>query len=171
MKKLSLLIVTILLSASATYAQKYGFVDTEYILNNIPSYASAQEQLDKLSEGWEKDVSDSYAAVEKMYKDYQNDVVLLSRDAKAKREEEIINKEREAKELQNSFFGVEGELYTKREELIQPIQDKIYNAVKELAVEGGYAVIFDTSSGMNMLYTNPKYDVSDEVLEKLGYKN
>lgn len=171
MKKLSLLIVTILISASATYAQKYGFVDTEYILNNIPSYASAQEQLDKLSEGWEKEVSNSYAAVEKMYKDYQNDVVLLSRDAKAKKEEEIINREREAKELQNSFFGVEGELFKKREELIQPIQDKIYNAVKELAVEGGYAVIFDTSSGMNMLYTNPKYDVSDEVLEKLGYKN
>ena len=106
-----------------------------------------------------------------MYKDYQNDVVLLSRDAKVKREEAIINAEREAKELQNTYFGVEGELYKKREELIQPIQDEIYKAVKELAIEGGYAVIFDTSSGMNMLYTNPKYDVSDEILEKLGYKN
>ncbi|MDX2414429.1 MAG: OmpH family outer membrane protein [Bacteroidales bacterium] len=171
MKKLSLLIVSLLLTASVTYAQKYGFVDTEYILNNIPSYAAAQEKLDKLSEGWEQEVSDSYAAVEKMYKEYQNDVVLLSKDAKTKREEQIITGERVAKELQNTYFGVEGELYKKRQELVQPIQDEIYKAVKELAVEGGYAVIFDTSSGMNMLYTNPKYDVSDEVLEKLGYKN
>lgn len=171
MKKLSLLIVTVLITASASFAQKYGFVDTEYILNNIPSYTAAQEKLDNLSEGWEKEISDAYAEVEKMYKQYQNDVVLLSRDAKASREEVIINKEREAKELQNTYFGVEGELYKKREELIQPIQDEIYKAVKELAIEGGYAVIFDTSSGMNMLYTNPKYDVSDEILEKLGYKN
>ena len=171
MKKLSLLIITVLISASASFAQKYGFVDTEYILNNIPSYSAAQEKLDKLSEGWEKEISDAYAEVEKMYKDYQNDVVLLSRDAKVKREEAIIGKERQAKELQNSYFGVEGELYKQREELIQPIQDEIYKAVKELAIEGGYAVIFDTSSGMNMLYTNPKYDVSDEILEKLGYKN
>lgn len=171
MKKVSLLIVALILTASVTYAQKYGFVDTEYILNNIPSYAAAQEKLDKLSEGWEKEVSDSYAAVEKMYKDYQNDVVLLSKDAKTQREEQIITSERESKELQNTYFGVEGELYAKRQELIQPIQDEIYKSVKELAVEGGYAVIFDTSSGMNMLYTNPKYDVSDEVLEKLGYKN
>ncbi len=171
MKKLSLLIVSLLLTASVTYAQKYGFVDTEYILNNIPSYAAAQEKLDKLSEGWEQAVSESYAAVEKMYKEYQNDVVLLSKDAKTKREEQIITGERVAKELQNNYFGVEGELYKKRQELVQPIQDEIYKAVKELAVEGGYAVIFDTSSGMNMLYTNPKYDVSDEVLEKLGYKN
>ena len=171
MIKLSLLIVTILLTASASYAQKYGFVDTEYILNNIPSYAAAQEKLDKLSEGWEQEVSNTYAAVEKMYKEYQNDVVLLSKDAKTKREEQIIDSERKAKELQSNYFGVEGELYKKRQELVQPIQDEIYKAVKELAVEGGYAVIFDTSSGMNMLYTNPKYDVSDEVLEKLGYKN
>jgi len=171
MKRLSLLFITLILISATSFAQKYGFVDTEYILNNIPTYAAAQEKLDLLSEGWEKEISDSYADVEQMYKDYQNEVVLLSREAKVKREEEIITSERAAKELQNLYFGVEGELFKKREELIQPIQDEIYNAVKELAVEGSYAVIFDTSSGMNMLYTNPKYDVSDEVLEKLGYKN
>ncbi len=171
MKKLNLLLITMLITTSATFAQKYGFVDTEYILNNIPSYASAQEKLDNISEGWQTEISEAYASVEKMYKDYQNDEVLLSSEAKAQREEQIITREREARDLQESFFGVEGELYKKREELIQPIQDEIYNAVKELAVEGGYAVIFDTSSGMNMLYTNPKYDVSDEVLERLGYKN
>lgn len=171
MKKLSLLLITLFFISATSFAQKYGFVDTEYILNNIPSYSAAQEKLDQLSEGWEKEISDAYAEVEQMYKDYQNEVVLLSREAKVKREEEIIASERAAKELQNIYFGVEGELFKKREELIQPIQDEIYNAVKELAIEGSYAVIFDTSSGMNMLYTNPKYDVSDEVLEKLGYKN
>lgn len=171
MKKLSLLFITLFFISATSFAQKYGFVDTEYILNNIPSYSAAQEKLDQLSEGWEKEISDAYAEVEQMYKDYQNEVVLLSREAKVKREEEIIASERAAKELQNMYFGVEGELFKKREELIQPIQDEIYNAVKELAIEGSYAVIFDTSSGMNMLYSNPKYDVSDEVLEKLGYKN
>jgi outer membrane protein len=163
--------MTLIFTAGTGIAQKYGFVDTEYILNNIPSYASAQEKLDLLSEAWEQEISDAYVTVEKMYKDYQNEVVLLSRDAKIKREEEIITREREAKELQNKYFGVEGELFNKRQELIQPIQDEIYEAAKEIAVDGGYAVIFDTSSGVNMLYTNPKYDVSDEVLEKLGYKN
>lgn len=171
MKKIGLLLVTVLLAGSSAFAQKYAYVDTEYILNNIPSYAAAQEKLDNLSQTWETEVAAVYAEVEQMYKDYQNDVVLLSKDAKLKREEAIINKEREAKDLQNSYFGVDGELYKKREELIKPIQDEIYNAVKEIAVEGAYAVIFDTSAGMNMLYTNPKYDISDEVLGKLGYKN
>jgi outer membrane protein len=152
-------------------AQKYAFVDTEYILNNIPSYAAAQERLDEMSKQWEQEITDAYNMVEEMYKNYQNEVVLLSREAKIQREEEIIQKEQEAKELQSKYFGVEGELYTKRQELIQPIQDEIYNAVKEIAASGNYAVIFDTSAGMNMLYTDPRYDLSDEVLEKLGYKN
>jgi len=171
MKKIGLLMAIVLFAGSTAFAQKYAYVDTEYILNNIPSYAAAQEKLDQLSQGWEGEVAGIYAEVEQMYKDYQNDVVLLSREAKVKREEAIINREREAKELQNTYFGVDGELFKKREELIKPIQDDIYNAVKEIAVEGAYAVIFDTSSSMNMLYTNPKFDISDEVLKKLGYKN
>lgn len=171
MKKITLLFTAVIFLTASASAQKYAFVDTEYILNNIPSYTAAQEKLDELSKTWEKEISDAYAMVEEMYKKYQNEVVLLSRDAKMKREEEIIEKEKEAKEMQSKYFGVEGELYKKRQELVQPIQDEIYNAVKELAAEGNYAVIFDTSSGMNMLYTDPKYDVSDEVLEKLGYTN
>ena len=171
MKKITLLFTALIFLAGTAVAQKYAFVDTEYILNNIPSYAAAQEKLDELSKGWEQEITDAYTNVEEMYKNYQNEVVLLSREAKIKREEEIINKEQEAKELQNKYFGVEGELYTKRQELIQPIQDEIYNAVKDIAASGNYAVIFDTSAGMNMLYTDPRYDLSDEVLEKLGYKN
>ncbi|MBN1387683.1 MAG: OmpH family outer membrane protein [Bacteroidales bacterium] len=171
MKKITLLFTALIFLAGTAAAQKYAFVDTEYILNNIPSYKAAQEKLDELSKGWEKEISDAYNLVEEMYKTYQNEVVLLSREAKIKREEEIINNEQEAKELQNKYFGVEGELFNKRQELIQPIQDEIYNAVKEIAADGNYAVIFDTSAGMNMLYTDPRYDLSDEVLEKLGYKN
>ena len=163
--------MTILIASGSAFAQKYAYVDTEYILNNIPSYSAAQKQLDDLSQKWESEISAIYEGVEQMYRNYQNDVVLLSKEARIKREEEIINREREAKELQNSYFGVDGELFKKREELIKPLQDDIYNAIKDIAVEGAYAVIFDTSSGMNMIYTNPRYDISDEVLHKLGYKN
>ena len=169
-KIISSLILFILLSFSAQ-AQKVRFVDSQFILEQMEEYTAAKQEIDKLSERWQRDLEEMHTKIEQMYKDYQNDVVLLSRDAKVKREEAIIARERDAKELQNTYFGVDGELYKKREELIKPIQDEIYNAVKEIAVEGAYAVIFDTSTGMNMLYTNPKFDISDEVLEKLGYKN
>ena len=162
----------IVLAATITgTAQKFAFVDSEYIRNNIPAFTAAQQQLDKLSEGWEKEVADGYAAVEQMYKDYQAEVVLLSQDQKRKREEAIIGKEKEVKDLQNRYFGMEGELFKKREELVKPIQDQILKAIKEISVEGSYAVIFDTSAGSNILFANPRYDLSDQVLQKLGYKN
>lgn len=171
MKKISVLIGLFILSSAMAMAQKYAFVDSEYIRKNIPAFNAAQEQLDKLSKQWEKEVADGYAVVEQMYKSYQNDAVLLSQDMKAKREEAIINKEKEMKELQNKYFGMEGELFKKREELVKPIQDEILKAIKEIAVEGSYAVIFDTATGGNILFANPKFDISDQVLEKLGYKN
>jgi len=162
----------IVLAATITgTAQKFAFVDSEYIRNNVPAFTAAQQQLDKLSEGWEKEVADGYAAVEQMYKDYQAEVVLLSQDQKRKREEAIITKEKEVKDLQNRYFGMEGELFKKREELVKPIQDQILKAIKEISVEGSYAVIFDTSTGSNILFANPRYDLSDQVLQKLGYKN
>lgn len=171
MKKLSIILAGLLLPIGLTMAQKYAFVDTEYILNNIPNYKAAQEQLDKFSADWQKEVEAKYTEIEKMYKDYQAERVLLSEDMRRQREETVVNKEKEAKELQKNYFGQEGALYKKRQELIQPIQDEIYKAIKDLATENGYAVIFDTSSGPSMIYTNPRYDVSDEVLQKLGYKN
>jgi outer membrane protein len=171
MKKLSIILAGLLLPIGLTMAQKYAFVDTEYILNNIPNYKAAQEQLDKFSADWQKEVEAKYTEIEKMYKDYQAERVLLSEDMRRQREEAIVNKEKEAKDLQKNYFGQEGALYKKRQELIQPIQDEIYKAIKDLATENGYAVIFDTSSGPSMIYTNPRYDVSDEVLQKLGYKN
>jgi len=171
MKRIGVIILLTVMTTVFAAAQKYAFVDSEYIRKNIPSFTQAQEQLDKLSQQWEKEVADGYSVVEQMYKSYQNDVVLLSQDMKAKREEAIIAKEKEMKDLQNKYFGVEGELFKKREELVKPIQDEILKAIKTIAADGSYAVIFDTASGGNILFANPKYDLSDQVLEKLGYKN
>jgi outer membrane protein len=171
MKKIGMLIGFLILTSAMAVAQKYAFVDSEYIRKNIPAFNTAQEQLDKLSKQWEKEVSDGYAVVEQMYKSYQNESVLLSQDMKTKREEAIVAKEKEMKDLQNKYFGVDGELFKKREELVKPIQDEIIKAIKEIAIDGSYAVIFDTAAGGNILFANPKFDISDQVLEKLGYKN
>ena len=153
------------------FAQKYAFVDTEYILDRIPSYKAAQDQLDKLSDEWQTEVEGMYESVEKMYKDFQAEKVLLTEEMRIRQEDEIIQQEQAIKELQQKYFGREGSLFKKRQELVKPIQDEVYRVVKEIATEGNFAVIFDTASGANMLYTNPKYDKGDEVLEKLGYKN
>ena len=136
MKKIIIMTVLVLAATLSGVAQKFAFVDSEYIRNNIPAFTAAQQQLDKLSEGWEKEVANGYASVEQMYKDYQAEVVLLSQDQKKKREEAIIAKEKEIKDLQNTYFGMEGELYKKREEMVKPIQDEILKAIKEISLEG-----------------------------------
>jgi outer membrane protein len=171
MKKLISLFGIVFLAAGMGLAQKYAFVDTEYILDRIPSYKAAQDQLDQMAKDWQVEIEGMYGTVEKMYKDFQAEKVLLTEEMRSKKEEEIITKEQEIKELQQKYFGREGSLFDKRQELVKPIQDEVYRVVKEIATEGNFAVIFDTASGANMLYTNPKYDKSDEVLEKLGYKN
>ena len=171
MKKIASILSIIMLATGMGLAQKYAFVDTEYILDRIPAYKAAQDQLDKMAGDWQEEIETMYAGIEKMYQDFQAEKVLLTEEMKTKKEEEIINKEKEVKDLQQKYFGRDGNLFDKRQELIKPIQDEVYKAVKEIASEGNYAVIFDTASGANMLYTNPKYDKSDEVLEKLGYKN
>ncbi|MBN1131733.1 MAG: OmpH family outer membrane protein [Bacteroidales bacterium] len=169
-KIISTLLVAFMLTGTGL-AQKFAFVDTEYILQNIPSYNAAQEELNKMSEQWEAEIAGHYEEIEKMYKTYQSERVLLTEEMRTKREEEIISKEREVKDLQHQYFGPEGDLFKKREELVKPIQDALYKAVKEMSAEGGYAVIFDSASGASILYSNPRYDLSDEVLKKLGYKN
>jgi len=149
-------------------AQKYAFVDTEYILDNIPEYGDAQAELDDLSKRWQTEIEQQYNTVEQMYKKYQAEAVLLPDDIKKKREEEIISKENQVKELQRKYFGPEGELYQKRQELIQPIQEKVYNAIESIALTSNYAFVFDKSGGMSMLYANPKFDISDDVLDEVG---
>lgn len=170
-KYLIILLILTIGSLASSYAQKYAFVDTEYILNNIPSYKAAQDDIDKLSAEWQTEIENMYTEIDKLYKQYQAEKVLLTEEMGAKREEEIVQKEREAKKLQNEYFGQEGLLFQKRTEKIGPIQDEIYEAIKELANESSYAVIFDTASGPTILYSNPRFDISDEVLKKLGYKN
>ncbi|MDR1154718.1 MAG: OmpH family outer membrane protein [Bacteroidales bacterium] len=171
MKKLFILGVLGVFAVLPAVAQKFAFVDTEYILNNIPAYKSAQSQIDKLSADWQKEVEAQYGEVDKLYKNYQAEKVMLSEDMKKKREDEIIKKEQSVKDLQKKYYAPEGELAKKQQELVKPIQDEVYKAIKEMAVEGGYAAIFDTSADATLLYANPKNDKSDEVLERLGYKN
>lgn len=171
MKKISLIVVLLMAVGATAMAQKYAYIDTEYILQNIPAYNAAQEQLDQISSQYQKELETMHNEIEKMYKDYQAESVLLSTDMKRKREDVIVSKEKNYKELQRKYFGPKGDLFKKRESLIKPIQDDIFNAVQNLATEGSYAVIFDKAGSLTMLYTNPKYDLSDQVLEKLGYKN
>ncbi|MBR5983410.1 MAG: OmpH family outer membrane protein [Bacteroidales bacterium] len=170
MKRVFLFAVA-LIFATFAFGQKYAYVDTEYILNNIPVYESAKTQLEDLTKEWKKEIDAKKSAIDQMYQNYQSERILLTEELRAKREDEIMKKEQELKQLQQKYFGESGMLYKKREELIKPIQDDIYNAIKEIATEGNFAVIFDTANNLNMLYTDPRHDKSDEVLRKLGYKN
>lgn len=170
MKRIFLSLILALATVFAANAQKFAFVDTEYILENISEYRDAQDQLDKLSIDWQKEIEAKFAEVDKLYKAFQAEAPLLPEDIKKKREDEIVTKEREAKELQKKRFGKDGDLFKKRMELIKPIQDKVYEAIEDIAVAQGYAMIFDKSGSVTLLYGNSKYDKSDEVLAKLGYK-
>lgn len=170
MKKIIILAVFIIATVTTAIAQKFAYVDTEYILANIPEYKQAQGELDKTSVNWQKEIETKYAEIDKLYKAYQAEQILLTEDMKKKRESEIVGKEKEVKDLQKQRFGVDGDLFKKRQELVKPIQDKVYNAVKEIAEKQTFAVIFDKSSELTMLYANPKYDKSEDVLESMGYK-
>lgn len=170
MKNVVLTIAVVLTFIATSYAQKYAFIDSEYILENIPAFTAAQEQLDQLSSQYQKELESMHAEIEQMYKDFQSESVLLSDDMKRKREDVIISKEKDYKQLQRKYFGPSGDLFKKRQGLVKPIQDDIFNAVQEIANEGSYAVIFDKSGGTTLFFTNPKYDLSDQVLQKLGYK-
>ena len=168
MKKI-LLLLAISFSTLSIQAQKFAYVDTDYILNKIPDFKQAQDKLDALSEDWQKEIENKYADVEQMYRAYQQEQVLLTDAMKEKREDAIIKKETDAKNLQKKYFGTEGNLYLKRQELIKPIQDKIYDAIQQLAADNKYAIVFDSSSDLIMLYKNNNYDKSDKVLELMGY--
>lgn len=170
MKKIIIVACLMLLYTATTFAQKFAFIDSEYILENIPSYKAAQEQLDQLSGQYQKELESMHAELDQMYKDFQSESVLLSDEMKRKREDVIVSKEKEYKELQRKYFGRDGDLFKKRQGLIKPIQDDIFNAIQEISNEGGYAVIFDKANGVTLIYTNPKFDLSDQVLAKLGYK-
>ncbi len=170
MKKLLITLSIILTSFLANAQTKFCFVDSEYILKHIPEYKSAQTQLDDLAAEWQKEVDNKYAEIEKMYKSYQAEQVLLSDEMRAKREQEIVDKEKAVKEFQKAKFGYQGELFKRREELVKPIQDKVFDAVNKYADQYSYGVIFDKSGDATMLYTSSKLDKSNDIIVALGYK-
>lgn len=169
MKKLIIVAFVAICSVLGANAQKFALVDMDYILRNVPSYEMANEQLNQVSQRWEKEVTELSKAAEKMYKDYQSEMVFLTDDQKKKREEAIVAKEKEVTDARYKYFGPEGELYKKRQSLMKPIQEDVYNAVKAVAEEKGYQAIFDRASSQSIVFASPRIDISNDVLAKLGY--
>lgn len=170
MKKFILLVTLIFSVCCSVLAQRYAIVDTKYILDKMPDYKTAQKQLDQISAQWQKEIDDKQAVLDKMYKDFEGEEVMLSDDLKKKREDELFNHEKEVRDLQRKRFGFEGDLFKKRQELIKPVQDKVYNAIQKIAVNRLYDFILDKSEGITVIFADPKLDKSDDVLKELGVK-
>lgn len=171
MKKLALTIVLLVAAAIPALAQKFAMVDMEYIFKNVPAYEMANEQLNQLSQRWQKEVEAVSKEAENLYNKFLADKVFLTDEQSKKREEEIVAKEKEVTELRYKYFGPEGELYQKRQSLLKPIQDDVYNAVKKVAEERGFQAIFDRASASDIVYASPRIDISNDVLSRLGYSN
>ena len=159
------------LAAFTAQAQKYAIIDTRYILDKMPDYNTAQKQLDEIAANWQKDIDARQAELDNMYKSYEAEQVMLSDDLKKKREDQLFNKEKDLRDLQRKRFGFEGDLFKKRQELVKPIQDKVYNAVQKMAVLRGYDFVLDKSEGITIIFADPKLDKSEDVLKELGVRN
>ena len=170
MKKLFLIGICCFAFFAASQAQRYAIVDTKFILDKMPEYKDAQKQLDQTSAQWQKEIDDKQAVLDKMYKDYEAEQVMLSDELKKKRENELFNKEKEVRDLQRKRFGFEGDLFKKRQELIKPIQDKVYNAIQKIAANRMYDFILDKSEGITVIFADPKLDKSEDILKELGIK-
>ena len=169
MKKFFVILSAMILGIASASAQKYALIDMEYILKNIPAYEMANEQLNQVAKRWQKECADLTKEAETLFKNYQADMVFLTDEMKQQRADEVKAKEQEVMELRRKYFGPEGELYKKRESLMKPIQDDIYNAVKKLAEERGYMMVIDRASSTEIIFASPKADISNDVLAKLGY--
>ncbi len=169
MKKILLTLAVAVFATLAASAQKFAMVDMQYVLKNIPAYEMANEQLNQLSQRWQKEVENAQLEANNLYKNYQADMVFLTDQQKKDRESAIVAQERAAVDLRNKYFGPDGELSKKRQTLLKPIQDDIYEAVKKLCEERGYQAIFDRSSSADIIFASPRIDVSNELLERLGY--
>ena len=169
MKRLLLFVALLLACAGSVQAQKFALIDMEYILKNIPAYEMANEQLKQISLRWEKEITTQAQKVEEMYKEYQANAVFLTDAQKKQKEEEILEQDKAAQDLRRKYFGPEGELYKKRESLMKPIQDDIYEAVKTISENKGYQMVIDRASSSNIIFASPRIDISNEVLEKLGF--
>ncbi len=169
MKKLIVLLSVCLLSAGYTFGQKFAYVNTELILESMPEYTEAQEQMDKLSKKWQESIEQKYAEIDRLYQEYKAEKILLTEELRQKREKEITEKEKELQKFQKEKFGVSGELFKTRQKLIKPLQDKIYEALQDLATRNNYALIMDLAGNSNILYSQSRYDKTDLVIKKLGY--
>ena len=169
MKKI-LLLACMLGLGFAGISQKYAIIDTRYILDKMPEYKEAQKQLDNIAAGWQKEIDAKQAELDKMYKDYDAEQVMLTEELRKKREDQLFNKEKDLRDLQRKRFGFEGDLFKKRQELIKPIQDKVYNAVQKMAVSRGHDFVLDKSEGITIIFADPKLDKSEDVLKDLGVK-
>jgi outer membrane protein len=170
MKKIFLIGISCFAFLAASQAQRYAIVDTKFILDKMPEYKDAQKQLDQTSVQWQKEIDDKQAVLDKMYKDYEAEQVMLSEELKKKRENELFNKEKEVRDLQRKRFGFEGDLFKKRQELVKPIQDKVYNAIQKIASTRMYDFILDKSEGITVIFADPKLDKSEDILKELGIK-
>lgn len=168
MKKILFIASFVCLAVFAANAQRYAILDSKFILDKLPEYKEAQKQLDQLSAAWQKELDNLQTTLDKMYRDFEAEQVMLSDELKKKREDELFNKEKELRDLQRQRFGYEGDLFKKRQELIKPVQDKVYNAVEKLAVEKGYDFILDKSEGITVIFADPKLDRSEDILKMLG---
>ena len=168
MKKIVISVLLSFFAVTMIQAQKFAYVDSQYILDNLPEFTEAQTQLDELSTQWQVEIEAKFTEVEKMRQDFQAQAVLLPEDMKRKKEQDILDKEKDAKTLQRQRFGKDGDLMKKRQELVKPVQEKVYNAIQEVSTSSNYAVIFDKSGALTIMYANPKYDISDDVLDNLG---
>ncbi len=169
LKSTFVLLICSLLSI-AGIAQRYAVIDTKYILEKIPEYTQSQEKLDQISQQWQQEIDKKSSDLERMYKQFDAEQVMLSDDLRKKREDELFNNEKDLRDLQRKRFGYEGDLFKKRQELIKPIQDRVYNAVQKLAVSKLYDFILDKSEGITVIFADPKLDKSDDVLKELGVK-
>ena len=157
--------------ALAGFTQKYAIIDTRYILDKMPDYKEAQKQLDDVAAGWQKEIDSKQGELDRMYKDYDAEKVMLSDDLQKKREDQLFVKEKDLRDMQRKRFGFEGDLFKKRQELIKPIQDKVYNSVQKMAVQRGYDFVLDKSEGITIIFADPKLDKSEDVLRELGVRN
>lgn len=171
MNKFALLITALVLSTVAVSAQKYAIIDTRYILDKMPEYKKAQEQLDAVAADWQKDIDARQTDLDRMYKEYDAEQVMLSDDLKKKRQDQLFVREKELRDLQRQRFGFEGDLFKKRQELIKPVQDKVYNAVQKISSQRGYDFVLDKSEGITIIFADPKLDKSEDVLKELGIRN
>ncbi len=171
MKKHVILLVCAFSFAGLVHAQRYAIIDTKYILDKLPDYRSAQKNLDEVAAGWQKEIDRAQQELDKMYKDFEAEQVMLSEELRKKREDQIFVKEKGVRDLQRQRFGFEGDLFKRRQDLIKPVQDKVYNAVQKLAVQRGYDFILDKSEGITVIFADPKLEKSDDVLRELGVRN